>query len=347
VKKDKAILLWLLSGCLLIFVMVVVGGITRLTGSGLSITEWKVVTGTIPPLSDAAWQIEFDKYKQIPQYQLLNSDFTLSDFKSIYFWEYIHRLIGRMISVVFLIPFLYFYFRKRISKELMPRLGVMFLLGALQGVIGWYMVSSGLTENTHVSHYRLALHLGTAFITFGYIFYVFLVESGSGIKEEKLNRWPLVLMILVFVQIILGAFVAGTHAGYVYNTWPRMEDEWVPESFTYALQKDGWSSLFNNLASVQFIHRCMAYVVTAAILFWWWKNRNEKNDVRKRGVNMLLYVVCIQVILGIYTLLAHVPVWMGVTHQAMAFVLFATAIFQYHIYKTVPLQKSEYILKET
>jgi heme a synthase len=342
-KKDKGILIWLLTGCLLIFVMVVVGGITRLTGSGLSITEWKVVTGSIPPLSEAAWQAEFEKYKQIPQYQLLNSHFTLSDFKSIYFWEYIHRLIGRMIGVVFLIPFIYFFLKKRISKQLMPRLIVMFVLGALQGFIGWYMVSSGLTENTRVSHYRLALHLGTAFITFGYIFYVFLLESTTDRKETDQSRWPLVIMILVFVQIIFGAFVAGTHAGYVYNTWPQMEGEWVPESFTFALQKDGWISMLNNLVSVQFIHRCMAYLVTLVILFWWWRRREEKVDARKRGINLLMYAVFIQVSLGIYTLLAHVPVWMGVTHQAMAFVLFATAIFHYHIYRTVPVVKSENI----
>lgn len=338
-KKDKGILLWLLTGCILIFVMVVVGGITRLTGSGLSITEWKVVTGSIPPLTDAAWQEEFEKYKQIPQYQLINSHFTLSDFKSIYFWEYIHRLIGRMIGLVFLIPFIYFYFKKRISMELMPQLIVMFLLGALQGFIGWYMVSSGLTENTRVSHYRLALHLGTAFITFGYIFYVFLGESTTKKKETQRSTWPFIIMILVFIQIIFGAFVAGTHAGYVYNTWPKMEDEWLPESITFALQKDGWISWFNNLASVQFLHRCMAYVVTLAIVLWWWMKRDETVDARKRGITLMMYAVFAQVALGIYTLLAHVPVWMGVAHQAMAFVLFAASIFHYHTYKTIPPQQ--------
>lgn len=333
-KKDKGILIWLLSGCLLIFVMVVVGGITRLTGSGLSITEWKVVTGSVPPLSEAAWQEEFEKYKQIPQYQLLNAHFELSDFKKIYFWEYIHRLIGRMIGVVFLIPFIYFWMKKRISKELMPRLIIMFLLGGLQGFIGWYMVSSGLSENTRVSHYRLALHLGTAFFTFGYIFYVYLREAGNR-KFEGTATVPLIMTILVFVQIILGAFVAGTHAGYVYNTWPDMEGEYIPESFTFALQKDGWISLFNNLASIQFIHRCMAYLVTAGIIYMWWKLKEDRDDVKKRAVNIYLFIVVIQVMLGIYTLLAHVPVWMGVLHQAMAFVLFATAIVNYYINSTV------------
>ncbi|MEP7265205.1 MAG: COX15/CtaA family protein [Bacteroidota bacterium] len=335
-NKDKAIITWLASGCILIFLMVVIGGITRLTGSGLSITEWKVITGTLPPLSEEAWQEEFNNYKKIPQYQLLNSDFQLSDFKAIYFWEYIHRLIGRMIGIVFLIPFIYFWMKKRISKELMPRLYIMFLLGALQGVIGWYMVSSGLTQNVRVSHYRLALHLGTAFITFGYIFYVMLQESGKykrSINKEK-NNFPLVILLLVFIQIILGAFVAGTHAGYVYNTWPDMEGEWVPSSIPFAFEKNGWTSLFDNLATVQFVHRCMAYVVTVVILFWWWKQRNSISDERKRIVNLLLSVLFVQVILGIYTLLAHVPVWMGVTHQAMAFVLFASAIWQYYIYQT-------------
>jgi heme a synthase len=334
-KKDTGIQIWLLCGCLLIFLMVIVGGITRLTGSGLSITEWEVVTGTLPPLNDAAWQVEFDKYKQIPQYQLLNSHFELSDFKRIYFWEYIHRLIGRLIGLVFLIPFLYFYVKKRISKELMPRLIVMFLLGALQGAIGWYMVSSGLTENTRVSHYRLALHLGTAFITFGYIFYTLLLEYGktNHIRLKDKNYFPKGILLLVFLQIILGAFVAGTHAGYIYNTWPDMEGEYIPESFTFAFQKDGWVSLFNNPASVQFIHRCMAYLVTLVILYWWWKQQKEQSDIRKRVVNLLLYVLLLQVILGIYTLLAQVPVWLGVAHQAMAFVLFAAAIYHYYIYQ--------------
>jgi heme a synthase len=338
-KKDKGIIIWLASGCLLIFVMVVVGGITRLTGSGLSITEWKVVTGSIPPLSEEAWQEEFDKYKQIPQYQQINYNFELSDFKKIYFWEYIHRLIGRMIGVVFLVPFIYFYAKKRISKELMPRLWLMFLLGALQGFIGWYMVSSGLTENTRVSHYRLALHLGTAFITFGYIFYVMLIESSPQKKLSLKAKVPAWITVLVFVQIIFGAFVAGTHAGYVYNTWPKMEEEWMPESIPFALEKDGVSSLFDNLATIQFIHRCMAYIVTILIVWWWWKQRHEDTD-RRRVSNLLMYAVLIQVVLGIYTLLAHVPVWMGVTHQAMAFVLFAASIYHYYIYKSTPAKVS-------
>ena len=332
-KQNNAIKWWLISGCLLIFLMVIVGGITRLTGSGLSITEWKVVTGTIPPMSEDAWQHEFDKYKQIPQYQLINSHFDLNDFKHIYFWEYIHRLIGRMIGLVFLIPFLYFYFKGRISKKLMPKLLIMFLLGALQGLIGWYMVKSGLSENIRVSHLRLALHLGTAFITFGYIFYVLLQESRLSERSNNANSFPLILLILVFAQIIMGAFVAGTHAGFVYNTWPKMEGQWVPDAIPFALQQEGIASIVNNIVIIQFIHRNLAYLISLLVIVWWYlqRKRQSATDVRYRAANMLMYVVFIQVGLGIFTLISNVPVWMGVMHQAMAFVLFASAIYLYFV----------------
>lgn len=338
--KYRAIKWWLVIGCLLIFLMVIVGGITRLTGSGLSITEWKIVTGTIPPLSDAAWQQEFDKYKQIPQYQQINSHFELSDFKKIYFWEYIHRLIGRMIGLVFLIPFLYFYFKGRIRKKLMPKLIVMFLLGALQGFIGWYMVKSGLSENIRVSHLRLALHLGTAFITFGYIFYVLLMEMYPLEKEQSHTPYfPVLILAMVFVQIIMGAFVAGTHAGFIYNTWPKMEGQWIPDAVPFAFQQEGVSSLVNNIVTVQFIHRNIAYLLTGLIIGWWLmqKKKYAKFNIRLRASEILLWVVIIQALLGIFTLLSHVPVWMGVIHQAMAFVLFASSIYLYFInrYKTV------------
>jgi cytochrome c oxidase assembly protein subunit 15 len=331
--RDRGILIWLASGCLMIFIMVIVGGITRLTGSGLSITEWKVVTGTIPPLSEAAWHAEFEKYKQIPQYKLINAHFTLDDFKSIYWWEYIHRLIGRLIGLVFIIPFIYFYIKKRISKELMPQLLIMFLLGALQGFIGWYMVSSGLTENTRVSHLRLALHLAAAFVTFGYIYFVLLKEYNKGkLKHKVKSFFPFILLMLIFIQIIYGAFVAGLQAGYVYNTWPMMGEEWIAESVTFAYNKEGMSSLVNNIATVQFIHRNLAYLIAVASVFWWLKAR-KGNEWQARTANMLMTIVLIQAVIGIFTLLSHVPVWMGVLHQAMAFILFAAAIWNYYIFR--------------
>lgn len=324
--NKSSLIIWLFVGCFMIFTMVVVGGITRLTGSGLSITEWKVVTGVIPPLSQAEWEMEFFKYQQIPQYQLINSHFTLDDFKFIYFWEYIHRLIGRTIGLVFLYGLITYYMRGVISKQLMPRLLFMFVLGGIQGFLGWYMVSSGLTENVRVSHIRLAIHLTFAFITFGYIFWValtqlFPVKYANSNAYTRYKKYGWTLLGLVILQVIYGAFVAGTKAGMVYTTWPTMEGEWIPESMTYMLQKDGISSLINNLASVQFIHRSLAYLITiivVALILKVWKDKQLEAG-QKKSAYALGGLVVLQIILGIYTLLNSVPVTLGVIHQATAF----------------------------
>jgi len=345
--EKSGMILWLFMGCFLIFGMVVVGGITRLTGSGLSITEWKVVTGAIPPLNEAQWVDAFNKYKQIPQYKLLNSDFTLSDFKFIFFWEFIHRLFGRMIGVVFMIGFVYFYSKKVITKELMPKLLFMFVLGGIQGFLGWYMVSSGLTENVRVSHIRLAIHLTFAFITFGYIFKVALsqlypVKSTNGYAITKYQKFGIAILILLTLQIIYGAFVAGTKAGWTYNTWPQMEGEWMPESVSYMFNKEGGSSLINNLASVQFIHRTLAYVITLIVLYVGISAIRDKKleKYHQHAAMLLLSFIFIQVILGIFTLLYKVPISLGVIHQAMAFFLFAASIYFIHRLKHEPMQKS-------
>jgi len=345
--EKSSMILWLFMGCFLIFGMVVVGGITRLTGSGLSITEWKVVTGAIPPLNEAQWVDAFNKYKQIPQYKLLNSDFTLSDFKFIFFWEFIHRLFGRMIGVVFMIGFVYFYFKKVITKELMPKLLFMFVLGGIQGFLGWYMVSSGLTENVRVSHIRLAIHLTFAFITFGYIFKVALsqlypAKSTNGYALTKYQKYGIAILLLLTLQIIYGAFVAGTKAGWTYNTWPKMEGEWVPESMTYMLGKEGSSSLLNNLASVQFIHRTLAYLITLVVLLVGISAlRDHKLEkYHKQSAMILLSFIIVQVVLGIFTLLYKVPISLGVIHQAMAFFLFAASIYFLHRLKHEPMEKN-------
>lgn len=221
----------------------------------------------------------------------------------------------------------------------MPRLIVMFLLGALQGVVGWYMVKSGLTENTKVSHYRLALHLGLAFITFGYIFYVLLQEEYHTSKESRIRlpmfNFPLIFLILIFTQVIIGAFVAGMHSGYIYNTWPKMEGQWIPDAVPFAWEKEGWRSMVNNIVTVQFIHRKLAYLITVFVLAWWYlqKKRNLHGDRKSRAANMVLGLVCLQVGLGIFTLLARVPVTLGVLHQAVAFILFAAAIHLFFIHR--------------
>lgn len=344
-SEKSSMILWLFMGCFLILGMVVVGGITRLTGSGLSITEWKVLTGSIPPLNEDQWTDAFDHYKLIPQYKLLNSNFTLNDFKFIYFWEFIHRLIGRMIGVVFLIGFIHFYNKKVITKELMPKLLFMFVLGGIQGFLGWYMVSSGLTENVRVSHIRLAIHLTFAFITFGYIFKVALselypVKNVNSYAVTKYKKFGITILILLIIQIIYGAFVAGTKSGWTYNTWPKMEGEWVPESMTYMLGKEGSISLINNLASVQFIHRTLAYLITALVLFVGISvfRDSKLSKYHKDSALVLLSFIFIQVLLGIVTLLYKVPISLGVIHQAMAFFLFAASIYFLHRLKHEPMK---------
>lgn len=334
-RYKPGLLVWLFSGCLLVFGMVVVGGITRLTGSGLSITEWKVVTGTLPPMNEAQWMEEFEKYKQIPQYQQVNAHFTLADFKFIYFWEYIHRLFGRLIGLVFLAGFLFFLAKRAVPKSLLPKLLLMFVLGGIQGFLGWYMVSSGLTQNVRVSHIRLAIHLTFAFLTFGYIFRVALGEiyrnaAANAGAVTKLRSGALLLLLLVTLQIIYGGFVAGSHAGRVYNTWPLMGDTWVPESVGFAWVKDGVSSLLNNLATLQFIHRMMAYLITVVALVVGYKIYRSGSPAQQRAVALLASGIVLQVVLGIFTLLLQVPLWLGVLHQAVGFFLFAGCIYLVH-----------------
>jgi heme a synthase len=336
-KYKSQVLLWLFTGCFLVFGMVVVGGITRLTGSGLSITEWKVISGSIPPLNEAQWAEAFEKYKQIPQYKQQNSHFDLADFKFIYFWEYIHRLFGRMIGVVFMFGLIFFLWKKAITRELLPKLLFMFALGGIQGFLGWYMVSSGLTENVRVSHIRLAIHLTFAFITFGYIFWVALTllfdrKAGNSSHLDTFRKSAKVLLALLTLQIIYGAFVAGSKAGMVYNTWPKMYDDWVPESIGFAFEKEGVSSLINNLASLQFIHRGLAYLLTifAAVFAFKIFKLPTLRPAQKNAVVVLLVGVLGQVVLGIFTLLYSVPIVLGVLHQAFAFFLFAAMIYLIH-----------------
>lgn len=317
-----------------------VGGITRLTGSGLSITEWKLIRGTIPPLNENEWQEEFENYQQIPQYKEQNYHFTLDDFKGIYWWEYIHRLIGRIIGLVFIIPFTIFCIKGMISRSLMPKLLFLFGLGALQGFLGWFMVKSGLTENVRVSHIRLAIHLGMAFITFGFTYMLLLSwnkekpENFSGTKSVG-YRSALFLLILVFIQIIYGAFVAGTKAGHIYNTFPKMGDEWIASSVTFAFERDGWSALINDISVVQFIHRCLAWIIAFLVIGKWLlslKKNSLLSNAQKQSWNFLALLVTVQFLLGMFTLLYAVPVWLGLLHQAGAFFLFAGTIYHLRVY---------------
>jgi cytochrome c oxidase assembly protein subunit 15 len=329
-NNDKPIIIWLLTGCFLIAAMVVIGGITRLTGSGLSITQWKLVTGTIPPLNEAQWMQEFDEYKLTPQFQKINSHFELEDFKNIYFWEYFHRLVGRSIGLIFLIPFLYFLLRKKLERSLIPKLLIVFFLGGLQGFIGWYMVSSGLVDNPYVAHYRLALHLVTAFITFGYTLWIAL----SLMKKEELNapafvrNFSWVILLTVIVQLIYGAFVAGTKAGFIYNTFPKMGNSFIPSEM--GTLEPAWLNLFENTVTLQFIHRCIAYVLTImVIVLWIYSLRTKLQPALHSAVQLMMLIVLFQVVLGIITILnLHLnPVFLGSLHQFGALMVFTVSVY--------------------
>lgn len=329
-SQHRPIIIWLFTGCLLIATMVVVGGITRLTGSGLSIVEWGVIMGTLPPLNEAQWEEMFEKYKQTPQYIHENFDFSTEEFKSIFWWEYIHRLIGRIIGIVFLIPFLYFYFTKKISKELLPKLLIIFIMGGFQGFLGWFMVKSGLSKDPMVSHYRLAAHLTTAFLTFGYTFWVALgliypKKLENDVQTLKLKKYTNAFFVLLLIQIIYGAFVAGLRAGKICNTFPLMCDSLMPDIF-----RNGsfLHAIFETHMGVQFVHRSLAYLVLAFVLVIWWKVKNQNfSQPIKQASNALLAIVSVQFLLGVITILYAVPISMGVIHQLGAFLLFAITLF--------------------
>jgi cytochrome c oxidase assembly protein subunit 15 len=348
-KYRKAIIIWLLSGCVLIAAMVVIGGITRLTGSGLSITEWKLIRGTIPPLNEMQWQEEFENYKAIPQYQLLNYHYTLADFKKIFFWEYLHRLIGRIIGLIFFFPFLFFLFKKQFDSVLLKKVLFLFALGALQGFLGWFMVKSGLSERTSVSHIRLAIHLITAFITFGVTFKVALdvmypQQQGYDMHLTKLYKLTWFTTLVLIIQLVYGAFVAGLKAGRIFNSWPKMDDDWISSSVFYSIKNEGISAFMNNMAVVQFIHRYTAYAVVLLFLCLFYLARNLNRArmdkllsiEKKRAVLLLPFAVMSQFIIGVFTLLLGVPIWLGVLHQLVAFLLFALLVFLLHRFRTVP-----------
>lgn len=334
-KKDKAVIYWLLTGCVLVFIMVVVGGITRLTNSGLSMTDWHLVTDTFPPMSEAKWQHAFDEYKKFPEYQKINihNDFQLDDYKFIYFWEWFHRFIARILGLVFVIPFVYFLIRKRIDRETLKKCYVLLGMGALQGFFGWYMVKSGLVNNPDVSHFRLSLHLTFAFITFAYTLWVALdlIYPKQELVLNELKKWSRITLIVLLIQIIYGGFVAGLNAGLIHNHWPMMADgEFFHESI--ALEKDSWLARFTEGKSgVQFVHRTLAYFVVGLILFLYFKARKfTLTDQQQNGLNALVIIVFLQFALGVLTLLYSVPLWLGLTHQVVAFFLLTAMTYTLH-----------------
>ena len=319
----RPVRIWLYTVAACVLLMVVVGGITRLTESGLSITSWKPISGTIPPLTDADWQAEFDAYKLIPQYQVNNVDMTMDGFKAIFFWEYLHRLLGRLLGLVFLIPFLVFLVQRRIPRTLAWPLAGLFVLGGFQGVLGWWMVSSGLAELTSVSQYRLAAHLSAAALLFIALIYVprSLEPGRAPGPVTSANIWTgTVLLVLILIQIAAGAFVAGLDAGMGYNTWPLMDGAIIPNGL--GVMQPFWRNLFENALTVQFIHRAIAYVILAYLALALWR---QSRNAGFAGVNgwlpRIAAFVLLQAVLGIATLLFSVPIGLAVGHQALAFML--------------------------
>ena len=311
----KPVRIWLYVIALMVLAMVVVGGLTRLTESGLSITEWKPITGIIPPLTEADWQAEFEAYKQIPQYQLLNQGMTLEGFKFIFFWEWFHRALGRIIGLVFAVPFLVFLVQRRFTWNLAAPLAGLFVLGGLQGALGWWMVTSGLTQLTSVSQYRLAAHLTAALLLFMALIWVARhLAPGRTIARAEDRPAALILLALVILQIGAGAFVAGLDAGMGYNTWPLMDGALVPDGL--GAMEPWWKNLFENALTVQFIHRTIAYVIVvyAGALYLW--RRGDGGWLPR-----IALLVVLQVALGISTLVLHVPLSLALGHQALAFML--------------------------
>ncbi|AXG74988.1 heme A synthase [Flavobacterium arcticum] len=334
-KQNKAVITWLLLGCVLVFIMVVVGGITRLTNSGLSMTDWHLVTDTFPPMSEEKWEHAFEEYKKFPEYQKINihNDFTLDDYKFIYFWEWFHRFIGRIIGIVFIIPFVYFLIRKKLDKATINKCLILLGMGALQGFFGWFMVKSGLIDNPDVSHFRLSLHLTFAFITFAYTLWVALdiIYPERKAAITPLKKIARVALIILLLQIIYGGFVAGLNAGLIHNHWPMMSEGQFMHDSIFIEKPTLATALTEGKSGVQFVHRTMAYFVVGLILFLYFKSKKiALNTQQKNGLNALVIIVFIQFILGIFTLLLRVPLWLGLAHQVVAFFLLTAMTYTLH-----------------
>lgn len=326
--RSRAVAVWLFSVAVLVLVMVMVGGATRLTDSGLSITEWRPVTGAIPPLSDAGWASEFDKYKAIPQYKYVNQGMSLAEFQTIYWWEWIHRFLGRLVGLVYAGPFIFFLVRQEIPRRLILRCFGLLVLGGLQAVVGWWMVSSGLADRVSVAPERLMVHLSLALILFGgLIWCAFEAVAGQGRHEDRgpWARGGLILTGLIFLQSMLGALVAGNDAGRIYNDWPLMNGQLFPKDYA----GDGlWSTLAHSQAAVQFNHRLLGYVIFVFVLVFAYKamrSRLIQPEVRSIAV-VLAGLAVIQVILGVVTLMLAAPLSLGLLHQALATLLLGVAV---------------------
>lgn len=331
VPSIGAVRWWLVSIAALIAIMVLVGGATRLTESGLSIVAWKPVSGALPPLTQEQWTQAFDAYKTIPQYRELNAGMNLAEFKTIFWWEWSHRLLGRVIGVAYLLPFLWFIWRGALSADLKRRLWLIFGLGALQGVVGWWMVASGLSQRVEVSHIRLATHLVLALLIFAGIVWTLrrLIDRPPSAAPSRLKITAVALLVLTFVQLYLGALVAGLRAGKIYNTWPDIDGGFIPSAARLLFVHPWWRNLFDNALTVQFEHRMVAYtLLVLAILHAVDAVRSRAGTSAVNGALWLAAAITLQATLGILTLLNQVPMHLALTHQAVAIAVLTLAVFQ-------------------
>jgi len=332
IQYDRQIAYWLFFCAAMIFGMILLGGVTRLTNSGLSMVDWKPLMGVVPPMSEADWQHMFYKYQQFPEYQKINMGMTLEEFKSIFMYEYLHRVLGRLIGVIFTVPFLFFLFTKRIKAGLTPKLVLMLLGGGFQGLLGWYMVKSGLVDKPDVSQYRLTAHLGAAVLIYSFILWTaFGLVSTKTKQPIALGRFAYTLSGLIFLMILSGGLVAGTKAGFAYPTWPLMGDSFIPAGL-YSLAP-AWLSAFEDITTIQFNHRIFAYVIVALVLTF--AAKTLKADIQgpaRTGVFLLIGLLLLQVTLGISTLIFYVPVPVATAHQVGAVALLSASLFVSHCF---------------
>jgi cytochrome c oxidase assembly protein subunit 15 len=336
----RALRIWLGLLAALIVAMIIVGGATRLTESGLSITEWKPVTGTIPPLSASDWNEAFEAYKQIPQYAELNRGMSLEEFKTIYWWEWTHRFLGRLIGAVFFVPFVVFWIAGFIPRELLPRLVGLFLLGGLQGVVGWYMVKSGLADRVSVSQYRLMIHFGLALVILAYTLWLLLSLAGRPHADRRSGAAWIAgcVLVLIFLQMLAGALVAGLDAGMGFNTWPLINGAFVPSGLSDA--QPWYVNLFENLLAVQFNHRMLGYaVVTATLAQLAWLGWKRASPVLIGSALTLALLALLQAVIGVWTLLLAVPIALGLAHQAGAIAVFLAALYHFWLARHEPLHE--------
>jgi len=332
---------WLIAVYVMVFTMVLIGGITRLTGSGLSMVEWRPLMGALPPLSEAEWVRVFERYQLSPQYAQVNSWMELADFQKIFFWEYLHRLWGRLIGLVFFLPWVYFMARKRLSGAWARRTFIAFVLGGSQGLLGWFMVKSGLVDMPHVSHLRLAAHLSLAFFVGHYVLWLIYdltwPDRGSKSKEPSApsTRLTWAFIAVLSLQIVYGAFMAGTRAGFISSTWPDINGSMLPSEM--GAMSPIAIDLIENLFTIHFIHRTLGYVVFALGLYLWRQSiSGAKNQVQRQAGRLLAAICLTQVLLGIATVMMHVPTWVATLHQGGAYLLLTAAVALLHGASTTP-----------